>query len=172
MVEQVTARVGEKESEILSGQITMLTDPYMIAQMEEAIDGGSCAEGAVDAVCRMFMEVFSCADDELMRQRAADVGDIRTRMLSILLRVQQADLSALPDGTVLAAHDLTPSMTVGLDRSHVAAILTETGGPHQPLRHSGPGAGSARGAQRTRRSGTPSGTACPPLWTGTPAWSS
>ena len=128
MVEQVTARVGEKESEILSGQITMLTDPYMIAQMEEAIDGGSCAEGAVDAVCRMFMEVFSCADDELMRQRAADVGDIRTRMLSILLRVQQADLSALPDGTVLAAHDLTPSMTVGLDRSHVAAILTETGG--------------------------------------------
>ena len=128
MVEQVTARVGEKESEILSGQITMLTDPYMIAQMEEAIDGGSCAEGAVDAVCRMFMEVFSCADDELMRQRAADVGDIRTRMLSILLRVQQADLSALPDGTVLAARDLTPSMTVGLDRSHVAAILTETGG--------------------------------------------
>ena len=46
MTEQVRARVGEKEAEILSGQITMLEDPYMLSQMEEAIDGGSCAEAA------------------------------------------------------------------------------------------------------------------------------
>ena len=128
MAEQVRARVGEKEAEILSGQITMLEDPYMLSQMEEAIDGGSCAEAAVDTVCQMFIDLFSAAEDELMRQRATDIGDLRARMLGILLHVEEVDLSALPAGTVLAAHDLTPSMTIGLDKEHVAGILTETGG--------------------------------------------
>ena len=128
MADQVKARVGEKESEILSGQITMLEDPYMISQMEQAIDSGSCAEAAVDTVCQTFMDMFAAAEDELMRQRATDIGDIRTRMLGILLGVEEVDLSALPAGTVLAAHDLTPSMTIGLDKEHVVGILTETGG--------------------------------------------
>ena len=128
MADQVRAQVGEKEAEILSGQITMLEDPYMVSQMEEAIDGGSCAEAAVDTVCQTFMDLFAAAEDELMRQRAADIGDIRSRMLGILLHVEEVDLSALPAGTVLAAHDLTPSMTIGLDREHVVGILTETGG--------------------------------------------
>ncbi len=128
MADRVRAQVGEKEGEILSGQITMLEDPYLMEQMEQAVDEGKCAEAALDMVCQSFMELFAGAEDELMRQRAADVGDIRARMLAILLGVEGMDLSNLPPGTVLAAHDLTPSMTVGLDREHVVGILTETGG--------------------------------------------
>ena len=63
-----------------------------------------------------------------MRQRAADIGDIRTRMLGILLHAESVDLAALPEGTVLVVHDLTPSMTVSLSKEHVCAILTEVGG--------------------------------------------
>lgn len=35
MAEDIRQRVGEKESEILSGQIMMLSDPFMTGQMEE-----------------------------------------------------------------------------------------------------------------------------------------
>ncbi len=48
----------------------MLGDPFMLSQMEEAIDNGSVAESAVDAVCTMFIDMFSGVDDELTRQRA------------------------------------------------------------------------------------------------------
>ena len=128
MVEHIRAQVGEKESEILTGQIMMLSDPFMQSQMEEVIDAGQCAEAAVDQVCTMYAEMFAGVDDELMRQRATDVRDIRSRMLAILLGVTGVDVSHLPAGSVLVAHDLTPSMTVGLDKEHVAAILTEVGG--------------------------------------------
>ncbi len=128
MAERIRTQVGEKESEILTGQIMMLGDPYMQSQMEEAIDAGQCAEAAVDQVCTMYAEMFAGVDDELMRQRATDVRDIRSRMLAILLGVAGVDVSHLPAGSVLVAHDLTPSMTVGLDKDHVAAILTEVGG--------------------------------------------
>ena len=128
MAERIRAQVGEKESEILTGQIMMLGDPFMQSQMGEVIDAGQCAEAAVDQVCTMYAEMFAGVDDELMRQRATDVRDIRSRMLAILLGVTGVDVSRLPAGSVLVAHDLTPSMTVGLDKEHVAAILTEVGG--------------------------------------------
>lgn len=128
MAEDIRQRVGEKESEILSGQIMMLSDPFMTGQMEEMIASGSCAEAALDSVCQMYIEMFSNVDDELMRQRATDIRDIRTRMLRLLLGVSSVDIESVPAGTVLAAKDLTPSMTVGLKKENISAILTEIGG--------------------------------------------
>ena len=128
MAERIREQTGPKEAEILTGQITMLADPFMLSQMQEAIDGGSCAEAAADSVLGMYADMFAAVDDELMRQRATDVRDIRSRLLSILLGAAGVDLSALPAGTILVAHDLTPSMTVGLNKENVAGIVTETGG--------------------------------------------
>lgn len=128
MAEDIRQRVGEKESEILSGQIMMLSDPFMTGQMEEMIASGSCAETALDSVCQMYIEMFSNVDDELMRQRATDIRDIRTRMLRLLLGISSVDIASVPAGTVLAAKDLTPSMTVGLKKENISAILTEIGG--------------------------------------------
>ena len=128
MAEHIRQQVGEKESEILTGQIAMLADPFMRSQMQDAIDAGSCAEAAVDNVCTMYADMFAAVEDEMMRQRATDVKDIRSRLLGILLGVTSVDLSDLPAGTVLVTRELTPSMTVGLQKENVAAIITATGG--------------------------------------------
>lgn len=95
MAEDIRERVGQKESEILTGQVMMLQDPFMMGQMEDAINSGSCAEAAVDSVCQMYIEMFSNVEDELMKQRATDIGDIRTRMLRLLLGIESVDVSAV-----------------------------------------------------------------------------
>lgn len=128
MAEHIRQQVGDKESEILTGQIAMLADPFMRSQMQDAIDGGACAEAAVDNVCTMYADMFAAVEDEMMRQRATDVKDIRSRLLGILLGAASVDLSSLPAGTVLVTRELTPSMTVGLQKENVAAIITATGG--------------------------------------------
>ena len=128
LTEQIRAEVGAHEAEILSGQITMLADPFLRSQMEDAIDAGNCAESAADQVCTMYADMFAGVEDEMMRQRAADVRDIRTRLLSILLGVKHIDISTLPSGSVLCTKELTASMTVGLCKESVSAILTEVGG--------------------------------------------
>ena len=128
MAEHIRQQVGDKESEILTGQIAMLADPFMRSQMQDAIDGGACAEAAVDNVCTMYADMFAAVEDEMMRQRATDVKDIRSRLLGILLGAASVDLSNLPTGTVLVTRELTPSMTVGLQKKNVAAIITATGG--------------------------------------------
>lgn len=71
----------------------MLSDPFMLSQMQDNIDAGSVAEKAVDTVCSMFIDMFSGVDDELTQQRASDVKDIKDSLLSILLGVNNVDIS-------------------------------------------------------------------------------
>lgn len=124
----VRERVGDAEAAILEGHILMIADPYMVAEMEGLIDAGQCAEAALEQICEMFATMFEAADDDLTRQRAADVRDIKSGVLCQLLGVREVDVSCVPQGTVLVTHDLVPSMTAGLDRENVAGIVTETGG--------------------------------------------
>ena len=41
LVSELKKNAGNKEAEILEGHLVMLEDPFMLAQMEEAIDNGS-----------------------------------------------------------------------------------------------------------------------------------
>lgn len=128
MAEKMTEQVGEHAAEILTGQSMMLADPFMTGQIEEQIAAGQTAEAAVDAVCQTFIQMFGAMEDELMRQRATDIGDLRGRLLKQLLGVEDVDLASAPAGSVLVARDFTPSMTVGIRRENVAGIITEVGG--------------------------------------------
>ena len=87
-----------------------------------------CAEAAVEKICDYYMQMFSSIDDEMFQQRATDVCDIKTRLLKILLDAEDVDLANVPEGTVLVAEDLTPSMTAGINPKNVTGILTEVGG--------------------------------------------
>lgn len=128
MAERMEAQVGEHQAQILLGQVMMIEDPFMAGQIGEMIAAGQCAEAALDTVLRMYGDMFASMDDELMRQRATDIEDMRTRILKILLGQEDLDMSALPADAVLVAHDLTPSMTAGLGKGGVAGILAEVGG--------------------------------------------
>ena len=89
---------------------------------------GQGAEAALDAVCASYIQLFAAAGDELLAQRAADIEDIRARLLAILLGRSEASIPDVPPGTVLIAWDLTPSMTVSVNRENVAAFVAECGG--------------------------------------------
>ena len=116
LVETMKVTAGEQEAEILEGHILMIQDPAISEQIEAKIDGEKInAEAAVE-------------EDELTQQRASDLGDIKTRLIKILLGIEDVDISAVPEGTILVAEDLTPSMTAGIKPENVQGVLTEIGG--------------------------------------------
>ena len=129
--ERLCARVretaGESAAEIILGHMMMMKDPYMCSEIEKRIDAGQCAEMAVEAVCDLFIAMFSAVDDEMTKQRATDVKDIQSEMLALLLGVHTVDLSDLPKDTVLVAKELTPSMTACINRKNVVGFITEVG---------------------------------------------
>ena len=128
MAEAMKESVGEHNAEILEGHILLLTDPGMEEITKGSIMSGTCAEAAFESTCDMFAGMFQMADDELTRQRATDIGDIKVRMLKILTGTPDMNISEVPAGTILVAEDLTPSMTAGIVKENVAGIITAVGG--------------------------------------------
>ena len=129
MVEAMKVTAGEQESEILEGHILMIQDPAIKEQIDAKIDDEKInAEAAVEEAWDFFAQIFAMAEDELTQQRASDLGDIKTRLIKILLGIEEVDISAVPEGTVLVAEDLTPSMTAGINPANVEGVLTEIGG--------------------------------------------
>ena len=126
--ENIKNTIGEKEADIILGHLLMLKDPAMSSSIEGNISSGCCAEDAVAQVCDMFIGVFTMADDELTKQRASDVEDIKNGLITMLLGKEEVDIASAPSGTVLVAKDLTPSMTSCIVKENIVGIVTEVGG--------------------------------------------
>ncbi|MBQ2564757.1 MAG: phosphoenolpyruvate--protein phosphotransferase [Oscillospiraceae bacterium] len=126
--EALKASAGEKEAEIMLGHVSMIQDPYMTGEAERLIREGQCAEAAFESVSDMFINMFANVEDEMMRQRAADIRDIKSGLLAVLLGVKEVKVSDAPAGTVLLAKELTPSVTAGINKDNIVGIITETGG--------------------------------------------
>lgn len=129
MAEKMDVTVGKKDADILRGHIQMLQDPMIEEQISTLLVAEKItAEMAVDQVLEQTAEMFAQIPDELLQQRATDFRDIKTRMIKILLGIEEVDISQVPANTVLVAKDLTPSMTAGINPDNIAGILTEVGG--------------------------------------------
>ena len=129
MADKMEATVGTKDADILRGHIMLLQDPTIEEQIVDLINNEKInAEKALDQVLEQTAELFSQIPDELLQQRATDLRDIKGRILKILLGIEEQDISEVPEGTVLVARDLTPSMTAGIIPEKIAGVLTEVGG--------------------------------------------
>ena len=128
MADRMKASVGEQNAQILEGHIMLVTDPFMQDEIKAKIEHGICAEKAVDDVCDMFIAMFSQMEDELTRQRATDIADVKMRLLRILTNTLEVDISSVPKDSVLVAKDFTPSMTAQIVKENIAGIIAEVGG--------------------------------------------
>ena len=127
-IARMTETVGEEAAAIMGAHIEFAQDEGIQEMVNGSIESGMCAEQAVSEAYDMYYNMFSNMEDELFRERAADVADVKTGLLADLLGKEVVDLSTLPENSVVVVHELTPSMTADIDKDNVAAIVTETGG--------------------------------------------
>lgn len=127
-IERMKQSVGEEAAAIMGAHIEFAEDEGIKDMVDGSIDSGMCAEQAVSEAYDMYFNMFSNMEDELFRERAADVADVKTGLLADLLGKQVVDLSSLPENSIVVVKELTPSMTADIDKENVAGIVTETGG--------------------------------------------
>ncbi len=127
-VEMLKNTAGKEDAGILECQIEMAQDPALREEVGALIDSGRSAESALKEICDRYIGFFANSHDELTRLRGEDLRDMRQSLLCLLLGVEGTSPSQAPRGTVLVAHELTPSMMSGVDRDRIVAIVTEAGG--------------------------------------------
>ena len=127
-IDRMTKTVGPEAAAIMGAHIEFAEDEGIREMVNGSIESGMCAEQAVSEAYDMYYNMFANMEDELFRERAADVADVKTGLLADLLGQELVDLSTLPENSVVVVRELTPSMTADIDKENVAAIVTETGG--------------------------------------------
>ncbi len=101
----------------------------LISEVESNIRQNYAAEKAFDLVMLEHRQHFARHSQALLRERANDLTDVHIRVLTLLLGLPDHDPVDVPKGSnaILVTHDLTPSITVQLDRDAIIGIATDAG---------------------------------------------
>lgn len=121
--------LGPDKAEIFEAHLLILNDPEIVAPIEDKIKNEKMnAEAALQETTDMFIGIFEQMDNEYMRERAADIRDVRKRVLAGLLNVTIPNPSMISEEVIIVAEDLTPSDTAQLNRKFVKGFTTDIGG--------------------------------------------
>ena len=126
MRDRTASEIGETEAAIFDAHMLLLDDPDLIATARRLIDAGAGAARAwADSLAPVEAELTG-APDEYMQARAADVRDVRNRVVRLL-----GGASSVGSGVdgVLVAPDLTPAEAAALDPTRTVAVVLAHGSP-------------------------------------------
>ncbi len=131
VAERFRALAAEADAEtaaILETSALMALDPELVGTAQAAVhDEGRTAERAVWEAANGFAELLAGLGG-MMGERAADVRDVRDRLVAELLGVDMPGVPRREEPFVLVADDLAPADTVSLGSSACVGIVTRLGG--------------------------------------------
>jgi phosphoenolpyruvate-protein phosphotransferase (PTS system enzyme I) len=127
--DRVESSAGPQEAAIFDVQRYFLDDQELVTDVENLIRQNLGAEKAFEIVMFEWGQKFARSSSSMLRERVGDLKDVEIRVLTMLLDLPDHDPVDLPKGAnaILVTHDLTPSLTVQLDRAAIAAIATDAG---------------------------------------------
>ena len=126
--ERVLQRAGPEESRIFDAQILMAQDKEFLASVETLIRNNQLsAETAYEFKALELRALWSGA--ARLRERLADLHAIQMRMLQRLMGGTDSEVWSIPadEQVIVVAHELSPGLTVQLDREHVVGLVSEEG---------------------------------------------
>lgn len=119
---------GGEAQAVLEAQAAMAQDPELLADVERRVTVGSTAERAVFDAFASYRALLASAGAYLAG-RAADLDDVRNRIVARLLGVPMPGVPDSDEPFVLIARDLAPADTALLDPGLILGFVTEEGGP-------------------------------------------
>src|SRR3984957_13335185 len=126
-IETLAGRANGDASDMLAFQAAMLSGDELARPAFEAVAAGESASAAWEAAMADEISGYRGAEDPYFSARAADLEDIRDRVLGHL--APAADGEPIPSGSVVVAADLPLSRFLGIDWEKGGAIVLTEGSP-------------------------------------------
>ena len=123
-------RLGVNEARIFDAHLMILKDPTLVNSILDRVKKeGMNARWAVHSKIKELIAEFEKSKSELMRERAMDLRDLYNRLLAALDDSGPVieNLTTTP-GTVIVAHELSPSTLISLKKEEVIGFATDSGG--------------------------------------------
>jgi phosphotransferase system enzyme I (PtsI) len=125
---EVSERIGRSQADIFGAQLLALEDRDLREQVLVIVEEKRInVEAALSEVIDRYTRTLDGVPDTYLRERAADVRDVGRRVLSSLIEREGPDGPEIPDGAIVVAEELLPSVTARLQLDRVRALVTERG---------------------------------------------
>jgi len=127
--ERINAETGADFAQFLDAQILMLRDREIINTVSDGIRKEKTnAEFVYHRVLDHYARKLGASKDQYLRERVADIWDVGTRVLRNLVGLTHSSVVDVPQGSVLVAHDISPSEAALINPANVLGIAIEVGG--------------------------------------------
>src|SRR5258705_2195985 len=126
IAEQIKTIQGEV-ADILEFQVAMLEDDTLADAAYGVISEGITADHAWRLALDVEIAGYRAAEDEYFRAPAADIIDIRDRVLAHLSGVDT--VARITGGSIVAGDDITPSALIAADWTPGGPIALAAGSP-------------------------------------------
>jgi phosphocarrier protein FPr len=127
--QEVKGRSGAGQAAIFRAHMEFLNDAEMVDETLVHIRNGQSAGWSWQQAIETRVQDMADLDDPVLSGRAADLGDVGSRVLRHLAQVLDDKAFVPRKPVILVAEDLTPSDTANLDPSKILGFCTAAGGP-------------------------------------------
>lgn len=119
-------RVSSQDAAIFEAHAILLTDDSLQQRLAQRIhEQNLSAEAAVASVVAELHDDLAASDEQIFRERAADILDIGRRLVDCL---GESSARIIPAGSIIVAPEVTPSEFVRFAHQGAVAFITETCG--------------------------------------------
>lgn len=124
---KIAMEIGREKARLFDVHLMLLEDA--IGETVQRIrEEKKNAEFAFFQALGNVMQALLSTGDGHLRERVADIKDVKKRVLKNLMETEKQTLKKLDSPIIIVARDLTPSDTALLDRRKVLGFATDLGG--------------------------------------------
>ncbi|HDZ08809.1 phosphoenolpyruvate--protein phosphotransferase [Pseudohongiella sp.] len=130
-IRALSASVGQQlrpeERELFDVYLRMLDDDALGREVNDLIRQGNWAQGSLADVATDHVKSFEQMKDPYLRERAADIKDLCSRVLAYLQETENTKQREYPENTILVGEELTPSMLMEVPRDKLVGMISVKG---------------------------------------------
>src|SRR5256885_1922699 len=122
-------RAGVDEARIFDAQILMLEDKEFLSGVADLIrENHLAAEKAYEFKALEVRDMWAATGSPRLKDRLADLSGVAVRVIEHLMHRGSDELwESISQPSVVVAKELSPGLTVQLDREHVVGLVSEEG---------------------------------------------
>ena len=122
-------RTNSGNTDFIDAHKEILNDRTMNREIGKLIANKQCpTDAAIAKTYDKYIEIFGQNSNPLIVQRAADLRDVRTRLLRNYHGEPEKNLSMLSKECIIVADELFPTDTLALDKNKIIGFITQKGG--------------------------------------------
>ncbi len=127
--ERALAVAGVAVGKIFDAHLMILDDVVFQEQVRSRVEREQFSvDYIVNDLLQQNIEMMQKQAGELFRERAADIRDVRNRLVRFLRGEGDASPQHFSEPVILVAPDLSPTDTLHIDRTHIHGLAADTGG--------------------------------------------